>query len=119
VENAAANKPAQFPLLSPFNFTTFAYSSKYKAPPDFTFHSRARTFYCYTEVLFYGFKTGYLSARKAVPGLPLVFASPGALLTGRKIAKIREVFADPLLLNKCACSSSRGSHKGAPAHATL
>jgi len=40
-----------------------------------------------------------------------------ALLTGRKIAKIREVFADPLLLNKCARSSSRGSHKGAPTRA--
>jgi hypothetical protein len=42
-----------------------------------------------------------------------------ALLTGRKIAKIREVFADPLLLNKCARSSSRGSHKGAPTRAKL
>jgi hypothetical protein len=41
------------------------------------------------------------------------------LLTGRKIAKIREVFADPLLLNKCARSSSRGSHKGAPTRAKL
>ena len=42
-----------------------------------------------------------------------------SLLTGRKIAKIREVFADPLLLNKCARSSSRGPHKGAPTRAKL
>jgi hypothetical protein len=63
------------------------------------------------------FYTEFKSRDSEMKILPRI--SVTALLTGRKIAKIREVFADPLLLNKCARSSSRGSHKGAPTRAKL